>query len=202
MIPEAIRNAVALVKANPAAISEIDAEEAAKVAAAKLEAERIAKLEAKVAKSLDDRAAALVDDYYATERAAIERAAARLAESQLRQEVGLTPPAVTARTPAHARLSPAHVERELRAILGSAALPWDKAGRSGTSWRTDAAKDAAAALPSAPYVLQTEQARDAGTYGLTPAEAEELAEKRRTQMEAQRAAAIDARKRVAKAGPS
>lgn len=201
MISEALRSAVALVKANPAAISEIDAEEAAKVAAAKREAERIAKLEAKVEKALDARVADLIDDYYATERAAIERAAARLARQQLQQEVGLTPPAVTARTPAAARLSPAHVERELRAILGSAALPWDKEGRSGTSWRTDAAKDAAAALPSAPYVLQTEQARDAGTYGLTPAEAEALAEKRRADMEAQRAAAIEGRKR-AKAGPS
>ena len=72
-LTENIRQAVAILKANPDAVAAVDAEEQARQAAAEKEAKRRADLEAKVAKALPARTEALVADYDALDAEADPR---------------------------------------------------------------------------------------------------------------------------------
>ncbi|MCC6619205.1 MAG: hypothetical protein IT341_09250 [Chloroflexi bacterium] len=175
-IPNALREAVRLVRANPAAIDALDAEEAAAAKSAAAEAKRIASLHDKLAAALPDRIERLVADYRVLEQEALQRAAQKLAAAQLEQELGLVPARTAAMAPASVRLGRLQVENSLAWLLQNAPIPWDSQQRPAAILRSDQARAASELLnpPIAPHAVDDIEARRAAA-----AQRQEAARQRR-----------------------
>jgi hypothetical protein len=181
---EALKAAVALVRGNAPAVEALDKEAAAEDARIKAEAKRRAEAETKIERDLAARTAALVADWQALGAEAVRLAAEALAREQLQREHGIVPPKVAAMTPAAARLDERRIEQARRRLGGSAAIPWDKQGRSADRFRADLTRAASEA---------------AAPVGLSRAEVETLAAERRAKLEEARQARISDRKQAARA---
>lgn len=90
-VTERIREAVALVRANPGAVEAINAEERERQAEAERQAKQLAAKQARVEKDLPALAAAIKQDRIALEEQALDDAARALARQVLEARHGITP---------------------------------------------------------------------------------------------------------------
>lgn len=175
-VTETIRQAAKLLQSNPAALAALEAEEAERTTAAEAQARALAKAEERAAAGVAERARQIAEDWFAIQQEAITAAAERLARAQLDHELvapvrGVSPAALVATLPP-ARLTESMVEAQLRRLIASTPLLYDKRGRTPAEvqgpYLADAAREVkervrrdAAALHGDSRVRQAEQERHA-----------------------------------------
>lgn len=189
-ITDALRNAIALARANPGAMAELDAEEAAVRKAAEAEAKRLAGLEAKVRAAIPERARLLTRDFVAIYLSgdpkaapplAVQQAAEELADAQLRQTHGLEPwQAIATYGPAPAHLTPERVARCGARILKTRPISWDGQRTPEERQRATMA-EIERSHPPRPHQSMTEEARRAAEAARPEAVAARAAAEQRRQ---------------------
>jgi hypothetical protein len=150
-----IREAIQLVKANPAAVKAIDEAEAAESKRRDAEAKRRVDLEAKLAARVPERAAQLIADYQRREIEALHAAATALAAHQLEAELGLVPAELALHMPTPVLLPESLVEAQRRKLFQTGPVPWRK-GQPADVVRSEQAR-LAAAKPAARTADDVEQ---------------------------------------------
>jgi len=153
-----LKEALALVRGNQAAVDAIDAEEREKQKSTHAESKRLSGARVKRDAAMPARVKALDDDFATLRQLAIHRANEKTAEAQLSAENGLTPASAVAFYGIPSRSTFDDVMREFSALASSTPLPFAKGHASAAAWKSAQVSKAAAQVDDvAARVAEREQ---------------------------------------------
>lgn len=142
-----LREAVAMVRGNPTAVAQIDADEKHLREQAAAEAKKRTDAMAKVEKELPARVEAIIEDYVAREQDALRLAAESVARAQLELQYGITPIEALAFAPVPQRVGSTVLDRFRKRLFDTAPLPWAKGLSAAQNASVQARESAATRAP-------------------------------------------------------